>query len=299
MTTQPKSVQEREDIASLSAGVDWLTVTVISREAREALYVLCRDLRDHLEDLGDKLRPWKFCGYQGFQLGGTRYGTRGDSDIAMLSGVDAQECWQAAGAIAENCSRVDLAVSVELQHPYLNVAKDCYDWVQWNRDLVSARRLTYTYIENSLGGQTLYVGSRASDQYGRLYDKYCELGVPDRVGLLWRYEVEFKKPRAKKILMQLLQRHEQPAVTEVISGTVRAWFLGREIPPIWPHNNNILTTEVEARVTSAEIKLHWLATQVGPSVRWLVEQGKGGDVIEALGLNDNVVFTPTEKAFAD
>src|SRR3989304_5980210 len=133
-----------------------------------------------------------------------RWGMRTDGCIMMLSGQDAAINWLPALALAQNVTRLDLAVTVSLADPITDVAKRAYAWVLTDPHSCPGKKRKYSYVENSSGGQTVYIGSRASDQFGRLYDKGCESAKDACAppGLLWRYEVEFKAYRAKKLARQ-------------------------------------------------------------------------------------------------
>lgn len=281
-------------IENLSSGVDWLTVTAKSQENRAALYYECEHLKGALVSNGDRLRKWTFKGYAGWMISGLRWGTRLDSDIAMLSGVDAHQNWYICGEWAENCSRIDLAVTVELQNVFpglLRLYNDCLT-------RVNTRGVKYrgSVVYDSEGGQTLYVQRRSSRAFGRIYDKSAEAGLGRELGKLWRYEVEFHKPLAKTIFSQILGNkyvpiatHWDEEVAQSIASTVYTWFVARNIPPIFSRSENpALSLEVEARVTSDEVSLNWLTTQVQPTVARLAEHGKLEQVKRALGISDDV-----------
>src|SRR4030067_1398146 len=78
-------------VDDLQAGVDWLTVTVKDQENRVPLYYECARIKDRLISIGERYRPWSFKGHAGYMVAGLRWGTRLDSDIAMLSGADARQ----------------------------------------------------------------------------------------------------------------------------------------------------------------------------------------------------------------
>jgi hypothetical protein len=278
-----------EKAIELSSSVDWLTCTAKSPEARIKIYELCAEFRRDLAQNG-KITPWRFRGYQGLQCESVRWGTRADSDIAVLSGYDAAVAWRRLLPVAENVSRVDLAVTIRTRNEVGDLVQVYYDWVKQNLGAWEARKLTK--IENNKGGQTLYVGSRASDQFGRIYDKGAQdkkLKVPP--GCLWRYEVEFKEDRAGKIASQLrnsVDPNASPA--QRIQQTVYLWFDSRDVPPLFCRAKSLpLDSTVSARVTTDEKALAWLHAQVAPTVARLMDKGKADATLQALGVQKWVI----------
>ena len=278
-----------EKAIELSSSVDWLTCTAKSPEARIRLYELCAEFRRDLAQNG-KITPWRFRGYQGLQCESVRWGTRSDSDIAVLSGYDAEIAWRRLLPVAENVSRVDLAVTIRTRNEVGDLVQVYYDWVKQNLGAWEARKLTK--IENSQGGQTLYVGSRASDQFGRIYDKGAQdkkLKVPP--GYLWRYEVEFKDDRAPKIadgLKKLTVPGED--ISKTIQESVYLWFDSRGVPPLFDRTKVLpLGSTVSARVSTDEKALAWLHAQVAPTVTRLMDKGKVDQTLQALGVQHWIV----------
>jgi DNA relaxase NicK len=277
-------------IERLESGVDWLTVTCRDQEKREALYAECQMIRSRNAANGDAFKKWTFKGYAGYMCGGVRWGTREDSDIGMLSGWDAHQNWYIIGNWAQQCSRLDLAVTVELQRPFPNLAKVYEE----NLKRVNHKGVAYkgSMIKDSDGGQTLYVQRRTGRAFGRIYDKGREGGDDVPEGKLWRYEIQFQKPIAKSILDQVLANRYIPIsarwedeVGQSILSTVYVWYEARNIPPLFNRlDSSPLSLEVEARVTSDDVSLAWLSNQVRPTVSRLAKRGKLDRVKEALGL---------------
>jgi Putative phage replication protein RstA len=272
-----------------SAGVDWLTVTVKDQELRRIVFEFTSDALSRLKDQGYVQRPWSFRGYTGYSAAGFRWGDRHDSSIVMLSGQTAQLNWPVMLAWATNITRIDLAVTITLHEPVQRVARAAYDRIVTDGHRPCKSIQKYSFIENNEGGETFYLGSRASDQYGRLYDKGREKGAALDLppGKCWRYEVEFKAYRAGRIGRQLLEsaRRNDDGARLDIAQTVYKWFLSRGVVPIWKTDmGTAYSTESYARVTDDDISLRWLSTQVSPTVRRLIAKGLGDEVIASLGL---------------
>jgi hypothetical protein len=106
--------------------------------------------------------------------------------------------------LAGNVSRLDLAVTLrddDIDRDWTEIAlRQCSFDGRVDSGLLKTHR-----IEGTPDGRTLYIGSRSSDRYIRIYDKTAESkGVyPERS---WRWEIEYKKPRAGMVAARLLRQ---------------------------------------------------------------------------------------------
>lgn len=271
----------------LAASIDWLTVTCKSPRYRQDMFNLAGEMLEESKKMGEPPKPWKFLDYLGQQIPGFRWGTRQGDDIAVCSGEYADGIWRRFVQVSENCSRIDLAVTARLEEPMLNVARGVYEALTSTGGAPADSRRMYTLIHRTDAAQTLYVGARSNCQFGRLYDKGMELPCGMPAGVLWRYEVEFKKPLSIKVSRSLLECRNSANLKDVVLGTVHDWFFARHVPPIF----NKLQGQVglhlvlEAEMTSDEITLQWLGHQVAPAVNRLVRSGKADKVSQALGVH--------------
>ncbi len=280
--------EDKPDQEETYAGVDWLTVTAKEHDARHMLWYATERLKGVFMRAGEEVLPWKFKGYAGFKIGSMRWGSREDSDIGILSGTDAYEHWFRFGVAAENCTRIDLAVTTTLSERWKGLAKGYYEWHARGNARPDVPNLGFTLIQNTHGGETVYVGSRTSRQFGRIYDKGAEQKKEELTGYQWRYEVEYKKPLAGPVLKALLSMVRDGDLPGAMRSSVHNWFAERDCPPIFEGAGPMLELETEARVTSDEVKLWWLSSQVCPSVQKLVDRGRLDDVVKALGLWERV-----------
>lgn len=271
------------DVGSqLETAVDWLTVTT----AKESVGLQWTDrymqYRDGLPGDNPHLvqKTWKTLGYEGVGVPGIRIGKSKDLGfIAVLSGQVSNELWKFFLPGARRVTRVDLAVTARFGIALPGLSKRYYEYVQECTEARPAQK--YTLIENTKGGQTLYVGSRSSQQYGRVYDKGVEAkSAPP--GFCWRYEVEYKKPLAQEITRVLKSVGQQES--KAIVGTVHRWFASRSVPPMFRPEGDSIGTTVEAKVITDDRKVNWLRSQVAPTVAYLIARGRGHDALYALGL---------------
>jgi hypothetical protein len=269
------------------SSVDWLTVTAMSDLHRDLLVDASRQTLQDLRSQRLPVKKWRFKGYSGWACEGFRTGGRKDSDIVMLSGLWATEYWTLFGPMAENCTRIDLAVTAELEKPDPALVETLWSKVPAKGIGNGVRLPEYTVLYNTTGGCTLYVGRRTSSQMGRVYDKGIESKVAPK-GTIYRYEIEYKKPHSAEVLTRLLRTVHSRGIAEDIRGTVFNWFAARQVKPIFLDSGKCIVVDTHAKVTSDEVKLDWLTQQVRPSVEGLMSRGKIDEVIRALGLEQYV-----------
>lgn len=258
-----------------SYNVDWMTVTAGGQKRGAALITQAVQTGMGANGQLPIQTPWFFQGYRGWNGEGLRYGTNNKGDaIVQMSGDHAARHWKALKGYWDQCSRLDLAVTVFLPEIDKNVALRAYN------GLSEQNKVKTTYIQNNRGGATFYCGSRPSRRYARVYDKGAEQGK--QPGLVWRYEVEYKKPLSR-MLLETLEAAGSPE--NIIGMEVREHFARFDIiipgAPTIPHN----AIEAGRNLTNDEKKLQWLHRQVLPAVRQLIDSGLKAEVYQALGLS--------------
>lgn len=275
----------RQTTHANSYNVDWLTVT--GQGKHRGARLVAQVVQFGFGDNGQLpiQEPWFFKGFRGYRSEGIRYGTNNKGDgIAQLSGSAAAKFWPHLKDLWDTCSRLDLAATVFLPEIDQMAATRAYN------SLSGQRKAKTTLIQNNRGGATCYIGSRSSSRYARIYDKGAE--SHKQPGLIWRYEVEFKKPVSGQLLAALEAAGD---VENLIAIEVREHFAryGIEVPfaPTIPHD----AIQVPRDLTSQQKALQWLVKQVAPAVHKLIEAGLEEEVFQALGL----LKMPPEFYFAN
>lgn len=263
-----------------AASVDWLTMTVKDRAKRELVASMVPDHVARLEEAGYERIDYFSHGYSGVRIGGLTYGQRQDDDIVRLSGNEAGVYWRTWGKHANNISRLDLQVTHRLKDGPRLLARRVYDALEGG-EIVLKKARGQSIIENSLGGSTLYVGSRTSEVYLRLYDKGVEAAT-ETPGWLWRWEVELKDAYAMALHSELTNHTSSPTI---LAGHVWRVWNERGIPPPWIPTADTVAPYVTRALTDEARKLAWLRSQVAPTVAWLTRRGKAIEVLEALGVD--------------
>lgn len=279
-----------------SAQIDYFTITAKLSSAGE-VWKRAKMVAQTLE-LTYTPRPWRFFGYQGFIyshpiVGHFAYGESSNDlmgVIAQGSGELSARFCSAFFVEASRWSRIDLAVTVELDQADETIAEGYYNYVNNN----GYGHRTYSIIKNTLGGSTLYVGSRSSNEFGRIYDKGIESKITPVKGKIWRYEVELKGEKSKiasnqlKIYGDHMDHKSHPIVT-----TVYDWFNARGCAPIFlRRGQDGLDLVLHAENKSYDQKLVWLRKQVSPTVRDLITLNRTDEVMKALGITDYLDYGP-------
>lgn len=261
-----------------TASCDWLTRTFSDNKIRQFVEQDFVTSAAVLKAEGHETAAWSWMGYDGYSVGGLSWGRRDDGDILRASGGTAERMFDRFGHYHGNCSRLDVALTLKWPTPERHVASQAYSRLVGQSD--ATKRRLYSLITNSHGGETLYVGSRASDQFGRVYDKDAEQKLA-RISTRWRYEVEFKADRAVRVL-ELLQPSRERG--KMYLGIVRGFFepRGVKLPPLADEQE--IRVEVLAPPRQVDTQLTWLRDQVRPVVQRLTRLGLEASVMEALRL---------------
>jgi DNA relaxase NicK len=140
------------------------------------------------------------------------------------------------------------------------------------------------------GGGTLYIGSRKSNAFGRLYDKGAELNrrlpVDQQIQTeyLWRAELEVKQAMARSTFFEIVKAQASGDLRGFIANTVLTWFQNRHMYlPILPNSSSIVS--VAHRATDDVRTMKWLHEQVRPAVWRLAESGKHPGILRKTTIN--------------
>lgn len=263
------------------AGVDWLTCHVPHGRPAQHLAAWTNVLLRSAQREGNDIKPWRWNGYEGATAGQVTLGGRDDGMIVRLSKGTARDNWQHVYAIAGRCSRLDVQVTV-------NGVPPGHDLAQAGRDAVGGftprrgRPPEWTYVQTKASGATLYLGSRASQAFARLYDKGCEEGGEHLSGR-WRYELELKQETAQHAASALSRGGSERARS---IATVHEAFSSRGVEPVFARLDVPVPTTPPRTESDDARRLAWLSGQVRDVVAGLIRRGHGEEVLEALGLAD-------------
>jgi len=263
-----------------------LTCTAKRDGSSEALYAVGERILTDNDAVGYQPARWQANGYRGWHSDGIRCGVRHDGTLVSLSGLKCREEWKEALTAAEHCSRLDVAVDVHLDAKVPTLTRDCYESL-FHVPPGNGRPAKRSLILNSDGGSTLYIGSRVSDRFARLYDK----GIEQRTlaaGKWWRFELELKGARAEQMSAGLLSAI---AYRATCVATVAEYFQLRAglLIPFEP--GALICNEGREPTTDAR-RLHWLSHQVRGTVLELTRSVGLPRVLGALGIPQSAVRDP-------
>jgi hypothetical protein len=271
-----------------SAHVDWITTTwrqggldMDGAEARSLYDWACMRSGQTKEQL--PLLRWAWQGYVGWSAGQIDWGERLDGSIIRVSGDLAGHYWSDNLPIGHNVSRLDVAVDVWWgEDPDTYIALHNVETLD-ARVLAAHRRWRVACVNGYGDGDTLYIGSRTSNEFVRIYNKYKESKCDERYKGCTRYEVEY---------------HNESAAALVHRGGVRrsssSFLLGEVSSLLHRRGVGVLSSLLASEPTSAptrrivtpdERKLDWLRTGVSPTVRHLLTRYSREDILNALGLD--------------
>lgn len=259
--------------------LDWLTVTCHKPERRLPFVNLSRELLKLSESQGGLARPWHWKRYRGAHAGGVTWGTRDDSDILQLSGPYADEWFDTVWTNADNCTRVDLAVTVKIGDGIGELLRS------HEAEAIEAKRAKGTGPNVSLIGSegvpaTLYLGTRVSDLFARIYDKGLESGEGDYSGYL-RYELEIKGDPALSACTWLHSAGDRPSR---IRNALFQHLTRRGIQPRFSCVGEPVRIKAVRPRSDTTTRLAWLSSTVRPTTQALIAKGLWREVFDALEL---------------
>jgi len=234
------------------------------------------------EDGGSERSSTNRLGFVGDRVEHFFFGKRDDLLMVIGSGEVAATEGPFFLGLATTVTRLDLAVTLldsDIDRDWTKIALD-----QTSMDgRVDSGLLKTHRIEGTPDGRTLYIGSRSSDRYIRIYDKSAESKglYPDRT---WRWEVEYKRPRAGMVAARLLRQGSgTPAVLDIVTSAladVRVRLPVQEPGSGWiPHRPKALT--------DSETRLRYTSRVVAPFIQRLIDVVGEEEVMKALRVDPN------------
>jgi len=251
----------------LDAGVDWSTCTFPDGLRARFAHSKAEQLLSQSQSKGFDVSDSNRLGFVGQRCEGLFYGWRGDLLMVICSGEVAAAHSSFFLGLAGNVSRLDLAVTLrddEVDRDWAEIAlKQCsYD------GRVDSGLLTTRIIQGTPNGTTLYIGARSSDRFIRIYDKTAESkGVyPERS---WRWEIEYKKPRAGIVAARLLRLGAGPnAVIDV----VRAGLADLRVQLPYGNPGSEWVPQVIPRQSNDQTRLAYTTRVVRPFLQKLIDR---------------------------
>lgn len=257
------------------AGPDYLRITTNGDDAttaaayqaynRVGLYVA-----DWLGEAPGMQERWGASGYAGSRIGAVGWGARQGGAILQVSGPGAEEAIACAPPW-DNCPRLDVALTMWMPEDIPDLAARLLPFSDERRRHCGGRPWALRHINGAGDGDTLYIGSRSSAVFVRIYDKWRESEYCDDWRYAWRVEVEYKEGRGADWLPPSsapLPGREYWAAIVVREFERRVCALPRLLP------SAMASASWRAPVvTSTSRRLRWLAGPVSASIARLLSAG--------------------------
>lgn len=261
-------------------GIDWITATANGLGAAESMACLCERIVRDQQSLGYTTGPWSQYGYTGETINGCSWGRRKHETLIRLSGFVAEYRFDEVAKHADNVSRLDMAVTVRTEPMLENVARDAY------RRLLAVgpggrKGATASYITNSGGGSTCYLGRRSSDKFLRLYDKQRESGDEWYAGC-WRYELEVKNEPALRLFRALgVATDRQRAIRDSVYG----YCAEHGVPTLYDEGTEGVLLDAPRPTVDFDKQCQWLSNQVSGTAREVATTIGVGGLLRLLDID--------------
>lgn len=265
----PSISAPESDCIITSAGIDYLTLTTTANATKRRMLEYFMGIAAEDRALGYKPSAGGAFGFFGEKTRHALHAHKEDRTLLRVSGRRAQRVLTMCRE-GDNCTRLDVQITIRVP------GGDVKGFLAYQRDLarmapaVRGHRPEVKSVETEKGPETVYIGSRSSDVFIRLYDKFEECGEEWARGCV-RLEVELKGKTSKALWAHCAESGDGTLyLLRVLLGYLKrrgvdTSMIFLEAQDIAPASNEPLRDSVS---------LAWLATQVAPTVARL-SQGMG------------------------
>lgn len=194
-------VPPEDRLKIISTGIDWITATATTSTKCLFMKTVAQQWQEQRMKQGYRERPYEGNGYHGIYVDGITYGEREDGAILRLSGDVAREHGAKVPLWSDRISRVDFQATLQDDETHRDWAYKTGVVVKDDKRVLCGQT-KWSTMAGSDGGSTFYLGRRISQRFYRVYDKTAESKglYPART---WRWEVEYKGPRAETYGMRM------------------------------------------------------------------------------------------------
>lgn len=271
------AVQVGSDGRCNVTGVDYFTCSTSDHRSLGAITEVMLPHFMEEERTGRGVLKWGIQGYRGKKTNHAFIGARDDGVLCQVSGALADQYFSPLMTYAENVSRLDVHVTF----PVADVKNDI-SRVRDEAEAGAGRRgkpTSVKYIGARQGLQTVYIGRPASDQMGRVYDKWEESKDEAYKGTV-RYEVQLRRKAALATALHLKESY--PVRTSACVNFVQGWYRARGVQVADLEEREWTTPVPKREKTKVERQIDWIAAQVSPVFCQLLAEGYGEEVLKAL-----------------
>lgn len=269
-----------------AANVDYIrcTLPVDARERDRFLWMTaCEGWAKAFGEANEARRRY-LLGYEGREVGPFFFGEGHEGLMFQCSSAYADSIVGACTLPGVKCTRIDYALTVWLNSYHESLAQEGERDALLKRstDRLPTPRKVILYKGNG-AGDTLYLGSRQSDEYGRLYDKDRESGKVE-YAYAWRYETEYKGRAAQGAYSHVVGRRDRAG--RILSSVVN-WWSSRGVPcPVGAGDGDAVSIAAFDRTSDVDRTRLWLCSQVAPAIKRLLATTPRDQILADLGLLD-------------
>jgi len=261
----------------VEAGIDYVRLTSNNPLTVKILDRVFVEIAIDEQRAGYEIKNGGMIGFFGRKTKHAFFGMREDWCMFQVSGRAAQAHLKKFWHVEANCTRIDIQHTIRTDDnigPLLTVYENqsCEakspNGKHWDTDLRRHNR------EN----QTLYIGSRTSEWYGRVYDKFAESKKEEYKGCV-RFEVEVKGDASRAIWDGFVRG--SISLSKLV-GIVPQWYRqhGLSVPGYEDWQGEAVIQKPAP--TSIQRRLGWLAKMVSGTVSKLADEGYFWEATQAL-----------------
>lgn len=273
-----------DGVIRLEASIDWFSATLpAAHSIAGTTYSMAMDMLEHIADEGNQAKPCAKLGYRGVQCGKLFVGDSAQGIFILATGSAAAIAYNHLYLPDMHVSRLDLQVTQWECPNGVDTGKIAEQHAIAHKQTGGRRnQRQIRHIADDKGGFTLYVGSRSSESFLRLYNKERE-SKDAYYKEAWRYEVETHNTLATTTAQYLLAYKGE--IEEAIVASVKGYARERGIYVHWEANDSLSIIRPMPKEETDDIRsLRWLEAQVRPTVQRLIRAGFAADVAAALGV---------------
>lgn len=270
-----------------SIGIDYYTSHI--HEWGMARRLDLAQVLEYYTDKSGQMSPLSYkqlLGYQGYGNEHGFVGQREDGYLRRFSSAAADWMFDKIHEPEDKVSRLDIQITIKDQYePNDIIAGHCPSIALKNMELPESRRRRVTEWKDNVGGYTLYVGSRSSEQFCRIYNKEAESREAEWKGCV-RYEIQFSGDSATHYARQLGEWGSDRDILTL--ELIRHWLADRGVHLVLPAT--IAAWEFkrpQLAKTDIGTTLNWLEKQVRPAIVRLLRVLPEHEIMNALGLSES------------
>lgn len=255
----------------LSAGVDAFTCTSRSSIAADLMREAGHDAIELNKRRGDVSHEVNYHGYKGIRCGSAMYAVN-DSGQALIE-VKGSETMRTARKLYGaqiNVTRIDLQVTFRTRKDRPTLAVETADnMIEKRKEMVGKNWAKPSMYLGFGEGDTLYLGSRESGKFARIYNKWLQ--SKDKLYKhCWRAEIEYKKDDAPIIWCHGSKEDFNPIWVQSVLTT---YFIGQGAELPIRQLAEVYIPGAGRNETDMERKLAWIKQSVYPTMQVLCDNG--------------------------